>query len=588
LRVDPTTGLHVSVGTFEVDRTAASIEAVQLTVSLGTILNHQPPSLSPSAPFLTSPPSRADLKPGYHSLCVSPSRGYVVFNNAQVKAVRLVRFAGGANLSDGSVFDDICDSCQTRQATVWCVNDSAKYCEACDAEAHAVNRIMKRHRRIPLREARAVTEFCPFHTENRIEYYCPQCQLPVCVDCKMTGGHSRGAAASHALVSVRDAYARALEASEHADPVLVRRKAAITARLQSASASLGEVLANADAVEAEIRRIADGASRQARLLAGEKALAVRSVTTELERKLAELDAIERSLAAQRRAAAPLEFLRAADRAAALLAALHGAGDLPREPAVHGDLAVYGDLGVGATRGAALPPGAAAEDALDQSAIREPPSTPLLRRTDEGHLVTSMALVARRREQRNRGRGLELAFSPFQGSRIVPSPDEAVMLYHCFPFKAQPLTHLLFASARDGRSVRKLHELVDGIGITAVIVQAGHFKFGGFAASKWNSSGRPFGDGGSSFLFSLTGDALIPYKGEAVDSCQLFASEESIAFGRRDLVLQGNLDRCSSVIENAYGIGLPEGSKEAHTFLAGTDTFTADQVEVWGFFTIEQE
>jgi hypothetical protein len=39
----------------------------------------------------------------------------------------------------------------------------------------------------------------------------------------------------------------------------------------------------------------------------------------------------------------------------------------------------------------------------------------------------MALVARRREARNHRRGLELAFAPFQGSRIVAGAEEAAVL-----------------------------------------------------------------------------------------------------------------------------------------------------------------
>jgi hypothetical protein len=171
---------------------------------------------------------------------------------------------------------------------------------------------------------------------------------------------------------------------------------------------------------------------------------------------------------------------------------------------------------------------------------------------------------------------------------VPDAEEAVVLYNCFPFKAQPLTHLLFSSNRDGRSIEKMHELIDGIGITTVLLQAGDFKFGGFAASKWNSDGKPFSENGNSFLFSLTSDAMIPYRPQNPERCQLFATPNSLAFGRKDLVLERDFDQCSSVLGNSYGAGWPEGSKEVRTFLAGADTFAADLVEVWGFFTIEQE
>jgi hypothetical protein len=201
-------------------------------------------------------------------------------------------------------------------------------------------------------------------------------------------------------------------------------------------------------------------------------------------------------------------------------------------------------------------------------------------------ITSLNLVAQKKERR--AKGAELPFVAFQRSKIITDPNEAVVLYRCFPFKATPQPHLLFSSVRDGRSIEKMHTLIDDIGITAVIVQVGDRKFGGFAASKWNSAGQPFGEEGCSFLFSLTKDAVIPFKPIADDACQLFASPEAISFGREDLVFAGNFDECSSVIENSYSIGFPDGpaSVEAKTFLAGADKFAADQVEVWGFYTVD--
>jgi hypothetical protein len=94
------------------------------------------------------------------------------FSTVLRSAARVVRFAVGGNLSDSSDYDTICDVCQSREATLWCVNDRAKFCEWCDSEAHSLHKFMKRHRRLPISEARTVTEFCPFHSDARVEYYC--------------------------------------------------------------------------------------------------------------------------------------------------------------------------------------------------------------------------------------------------------------------------------------------------------------------------------------------------------------------------------------------------------------------------------
>jgi hypothetical protein len=227
---------------------------------------------------------------------------------------------------------------------------------------------------------------------------------------------------------------------------------------------------------------------------------------------------------------------------------------------------------------------AEQDEIDDSGFNETPSTPIRKRGDSGLAITSLILVAEKKARRNRG--IELAFQPFHRSKIIIDPDERLMLYRCFPFKGQPQPHLLFSSVRDERSISKMHTLIDGIGITAILVQVGELRFGGFAASKWKSDGAPFGDDGCSFLFSITKDAVIPFKLGTPGIFQLYGTEDSLSFGKEDLVLAGNFDDCASVLEGSYGVGFPEGSEEAKTFLAGSEKFAADLVEVWGFYTID--
>jgi hypothetical protein len=123
-----------------------------------------------------------------------------------------------------------------------------------------------------------------------------------------------------------------------------------------------------------------------------------------------------------------------------------------------------------------------------------------------------------------------------------------------------------------------------VGITAVMVKAGAEVFGGFASSRWKADGRPFGNGRNSFLFNLNRDAVIPFRPHAEDACHLFATQDLLSFGRRDLALEGDFTRCQSALENSYGVGFEPGGTDALTFLAGQHRFAADLVEVWGFFT----
>jgi hypothetical protein len=376
----------------------------------------------------------------------------------------------------------------------------------------------------------------------------------------------------------------------------------IKEKITGADEALAEVLENLQNVEDELRRLCEVAIAQARELAGEKALTIRSARTELVRKQLELEALGKLLASHKKGSGPLTFLRACDRQAALITGIQGTGDLPLDVKVRGDLGIFGgievrvsgevpestqlsrrDLGESSTVETGSPPGS------PKSSPKPSPQKSPRRRKGQGEPEwTSIVSLAPRREQKNRARGVELDFQPFQGSAILSNPTQCKALYLCFPFKATPQTHLLFSTENQGRSIRKMHQIIDGIGITAVLIQKGTFVFGGFAAAKWRNDGRPFGEGSTSFLFSLSQDAIIPYRPKVSDGCCLFATEDTLTFGKYDLILADDFDECSACIENSYGVGFEQGSTEAQTFLAGDPTFRADMVEVWGFFTIDQE
>ena len=620
IKVDSSRGFRFKVDSLDIDRSADEIEVIRVEVALGSVLNSQVAGGDDEEPHFVSEANPASLKPGYHSLCVSDDGEYVVFNSAQLRPCNLVKFAGGENLAAACESDDTCDLCQEKKATIWCVNDSAKLCPECDEKSHSGNKILERHRRVNLADARALMEFCPVHKDVNVEYYCPQCQEPVCLTCKMTGTHSKGEAASHALIPIKQAYADAVEASNQEDPIFARRRKVINDKMEAAEAKLKEIAANEQSVEREIMRIAEAAVRRAKELAGERALVVRSVKTELARKNNELDKLAKFIGCQKQTAGPLAFLRAFDRQTAIVGAMQETSDLPGDLKVEGDLRVWGSLDVTAAdepfkepstpprqiqqREPAPepepeipnppvvppPPSSDIEDMTDSPSKQDSPSpkrSSLKRKSEAGPEYTSLVALAQRREQKNHARGIELTFQPFKDSNILTTPAQCAALYLCFPFRAQPQTHLLFSTERDGRSIRKMHQLIDGVGITAVLIKKDDFVFGGFAAAKWRNDGEPV-DNPSSFIFSVSQDAYIPYRPRVNNACSLFATETTLTFGRYDLILDDDFDGCSAVIENSYGIGFNQGSTEAQTFLAGEACFRADIVEVWGFFTIEPQ
>jgi hypothetical protein len=344
IKVDPSAGFHVNLGSFPIDRSADYVEVLQLRIALGTPLNYQAPELAKQGEigFLESAPAKTALKIGFHSLCTSAANDYLIFNRSQIEAVSYVRFAGGANLAEITSEDILCDACGESEATVWCVNCAAKFCAACDERIHGENAVLTRHERLPLLEARALREFCPEHGERyRFEFYCRTCHESLCEKCKLAGSHSRGPEADHELVSIQDAYNSAAAQIETPEAVFVERRAAIEAKLAECDQMMEEVIANLAQVEEKIAQEVQEMIGEERLISGEKVNVIRSVQTELKRKNAEVEAMERSFADQRRISAPQAFLTATNAQSRIVARLSSNLDLPLDVTSQGDVVVHG-------------------------------------------------------------------------------------------------------------------------------------------------------------------------------------------------------------------------------------------------------
>jgi hypothetical protein len=524
------------------------------TVSLGKPWNHRPDDGTPTI---------ADLATGYHSLRVSDQGDYVVFASAQLQPRYLIRFKGGPPLEPASTFTNTCDLCGAAVPTVWCVNDCAKLCTQCDLTSHKLNHIVAKHKRIPLSEARGFAEFCPVHGDAHVDFYCPKCHVPVCASCKMTGTHAKGEAASHPLISIRAAYDAAVETAGTDDGVPRSRLETVESKLEEVDAKLAAVTENGQDIESEIMRMATAAVDDVRNRRRDRVAVLESSREELIRKRAEIVAFREFIETQKSRVGPLAFIQARERYTRLAEELHTLGDLPDEGEIDADLSLRRTCEL-------------------CTATRQGWSAASLGSPMKTRANASMSLRAFAREKKWQN----FDFQPFQGSDILPSADDAMTLYLALPFQTPPRAHLLFSSARDGRSIRKLHEIIAGVGATAILVQAGEFVFGGFTAAQWRPDGNPSGEGATAFLFSVTRDAIIPYSPRTPDGYHLLATPDMLCFGRSDLFLSENFDRCGSAIENCYSVGLPAGGAEAATFLAGASIFKADIVEVWGFFKLK--
>ncbi|KAL3674592.1 hypothetical protein V7S43_000537 [Phytophthora oleae] len=297
---------------------------------------------------------------------------YILNNTLQVLPQYLVRFTFSAADAHGPV--GTCALCEQHPAAVLCRNCEAQICAQCDQEVHSANKLVRRHKRTPLRSksktvasggagrgrrrsstpslAAAIAEIglgnllnpaqppssaelteaqineivakqledglstddtqaptCRTHGK-KVEFYCPVCQVPVCVSCKMVGDHSIGEKGSHRLLTVADAYERCIRESLRPDPLITSRKTVIENKLQVLTRIQCSVQENKAEVAAAIKEqcaqalhnLDDAVAVKMRVLSGE--------SLEFERQLRQIDWVDESLEDHRTLLPAVEFLAA--------------------------------------------------------------------------------------------------------------------------------------------------------------------------------------------------------------------------------------------------------------------------------------
>ena len=613
VRVNPRKGLKIHVGHCHIDESLPVLEFAHCLVALGQTQNHQVlKSDARTETYETSNPAPDQLLNGFNSFRINDKDDFWIFNQNQIRTLHIIRTTSGETLEERPQFQTTCDLCKKEPATIWCVNCAASLCETCNKASHCVNAVLETHTRIPFKKAGCYMETCPFHPGNKVEHYCPTCNLPVCFECKLTGNHSEGAFVHHHLIPLADAYLEAQKKSDVENKNYGRRRRLIAAKLRDAEERLKHIEANQRTLEDRIMEEAKKAIESLREQAGQRSLIVRSAKEELLRKQAELDENKAFLNTQRELAGPVQFIQSLAAFNDIASTdLKQDSDIPLDLFVEGDLCLTGGLHVKPRQLAEIPKGAKKHDIdFEEENVRitdYPTTTDTISQStqesrsytyttnggwttkdDTKHKLKQVKLsqLSSRKEGKLAAAGKSLRFKPFEDSTIITDDAKRHMLYFTFPFKSMPVPQLLYSTERDGRSIRVMHKLIDNVGITAVIVKRGSLVFGGFAAAKWINEGLPFGDGSSTFLFQLNKDAFLPFRQQDQDSCMLFGARDMISFGRKDLVLGNDFNNCSSSIERSYTYGLKQGSVEADTFLAGSEKFRADAVEVWGFFNSE--
>jgi hypothetical protein len=118
------------------------------------------------------------------------------------------------------------------------------------------SKLTSRHVRVMITHgASIISKQCGTHPDKNIEFFCPACNVPVCVHCKMIGHHSTGEASKHQLVGVNEAYHSVLESSAAADSVTHSRRMAIVSQIANIADRAKMIEANSSVLQIQLEEI---------------------------------------------------------------------------------------------------------------------------------------------------------------------------------------------------------------------------------------------------------------------------------------------------------------------------------------------
>lgn len=306
---------------------------------------------------------------------------YILTNPHQILPQYLVRFRVASLERTRTDADSAgtCGMCEKQSASVACKACAVDLCATCDEQVHSANKIASRHARSPVssrlskaaslggaastaervadllssgisRAEEGESTLCRAHGNKSVEFFCPVCDVPVCVSCKMVGDHSVGEKGAHRLLPISDAYEACLRETLRPDPLLDSRRAVVDSRLRSLRSLAESVVGNKQRVREAIETQYQRALQQLEACVAAKMTTIDSEVSEFERQAQQLEWVDASLDQSRSALGVVEFLAAWKQHKLLRADHHdfpslSMGGTAGADQVRADLELVGDLQV---------------------------------------------------------------------------------------------------------------------------------------------------------------------------------------------------------------------------------------------------
>ena len=236
-------------------------------------------------------------------------REYIVSDESRIYPDFVVNFVFDV-AADRMKAVPTCEACESRPATLFCMQDNAKLCEVCDRDIHSRSAIHARHNRVMLNEMQNSVgmTLCKEHTNMPVQFFDPIAHIPVCVHCKMSGSHSTGDFASHPLVPIQEAYMASMKDVEYEQRIIEERRKNIYSQLAHIERTMDQVNSNHDRCQDQIYEIVQKVVQVLHEETQSKLSALLADESELKRQLEYFAWSENFLKYQQASVDPVAFL----------------------------------------------------------------------------------------------------------------------------------------------------------------------------------------------------------------------------------------------------------------------------------------
>jgi hypothetical protein len=204
----------------------------------------------------------------------------------------------------------LCENCEEKAATVYCIADAAYLCDSCDASLHSENRLVARHVRVPVVERPGRSPGRCATCGQDAEWWCMDCELAICNNCRNHGTHSVGEARAHNVLTLREGSAAARAHASGADAVITLEQTRVVKKLEEIQIKRGEIDSAGSRVEERAYQVVSETVAHCRDILASNAKQIQCDEVELARELHEIDWAERFMQYIVETAPPIDLLGA--------------------------------------------------------------------------------------------------------------------------------------------------------------------------------------------------------------------------------------------------------------------------------------